>query len=110
MNLHSPSETTLARLAAQGLDVAYVQRVIHDTVTEDLDGGIDVTSVATVPLELANVYARYGNIRAVEPPVDLPSFAINQYWHPLFHQEPALIWLRDLIKKSFESYPNIHKG
>lgn len=66
--------------------------------------------IATVPLELANVYARYGNIRAVEPPVDLPSFAINQYWHPLFHQEPALIWLRDLIKKSFESYPNIHKG
>lgn len=66
--------------------------------------------IATVPLELGNVYARYGNVRAVDPPVDLPSFAINQYWHPLFHQEPALIWLRELIKKSFEHYPDIDRG
>lgn len=66
--------------------------------------------IATVPLELANVYARYGNIRAVAPPFDLPSFAINQYWHPLFHHEPALIWLRDLIKQSFETYPEIYGG
>ena len=66
--------------------------------------------IATVPLELANVYARYGNIRSVEPPVELPTFAINQYWHPLFHQEPALIWLRELIKKTFENYPEIDRG
>ena len=66
--------------------------------------------IATVPLELAHVYARYGNVRAVAPPFELPSFAINQYWHPLFHHEPALMWLRDLIKHSFETYPNIYVG
>lgn len=66
--------------------------------------------IATVPMELANVYARYGNVRAVEPPLELPSFAINQYWHPLFHHDPALIWLRDLIKQSFERYPDIFSG
>ena len=55
MKLNSPSETTIARLVAQGFDAAYVQRVIRDTVTEDLDGGIDVTSVATVPLEQRSV-------------------------------------------------------
>jgi DNA-binding transcriptional LysR family regulator len=63
--------------------------------------------IATVPSELANVFARYGQIRTVLPPLELPTFAISQYWHPLFHHESALIWLRDLIKKSFETYPNI---
>lgn len=55
MKMHSPSDETISRLTAQGLDAAYVQRVIRDTVTEDLDGGIDVTSVATVPLEQRSV-------------------------------------------------------
>ena len=55
MNLHAPSEETLSRLATQGLNAEYVQRIIRDTVTEDLDGGIDVTSVATVPLQQRSV-------------------------------------------------------
>jgi DNA-binding transcriptional LysR family regulator len=63
--------------------------------------------IATVPNELANVFARYGQIRTVLPPLELPTFAISQYWHPLFHHESALVWLRNLIKKSFETYPNI---
>lgn len=37
------------RLAAARLDPAYVERVARDTVAEDLAGGQDVTSVATVP-------------------------------------------------------------
>ena len=55
MNLHTPSEFTIGALAAQGLDAAYVQRIVRDTVIEDLDGGIDVTSVATVPLNQRSV-------------------------------------------------------
>jgi nicotinate-nucleotide pyrophosphorylase (carboxylating) len=55
MNVHTPSDVTVARLASQGLDAAYVQRIIRDTVMEDLDGGIDVTSVATVPLNQRSV-------------------------------------------------------
>jgi DNA-binding transcriptional LysR family regulator len=66
--------------------------------------------IATVPQELANFFARYEKIRAVVPPIELPHFAINQHWHPLFHHEPALIWLRDLIKESFENYPAIYCG
>lgn len=66
--------------------------------------------IATVPLELGNVFARFGAIRALPPPTDLPTFAINQYWHPLFHHEPAVTWLRSLIKESFETYPDIYAG
>ncbi len=55
MNLHTPSEFTIGALASQGLDATYVQRIVRETVTEDLDGGIDVTSVATVPLNQRSV-------------------------------------------------------
>ena len=63
--------------------------------------------IATVPQELANVYGRYGIVKSVTPPVELSNFAINQYWHPQFHHEPALVWLRALIKQTFETYPII---
>ena len=63
MELHSPSDVTIERLRAQGLDPAYVDRVVRDTISEDLDGGIDVTSVATVPLTQRSI-ATFGS-RAV---------------------------------------------
>lgn len=63
--------------------------------------------IATVPLELANEFAKYGLVRALDPPVPLPPFAINQHWHPRFHHDPAVIWLRELMKRTFEQYPEI---
>ncbi len=38
-------------LEAAGLDPAYVEALVRSTVAEDLDGGVDVTSAATVPAE-----------------------------------------------------------
>jgi hypothetical protein len=46
-------------------------------------------------------------VRALEPPAPLPAFAINQHWHPRFHHDPAVIWLRELMKRAFEKYPEI---
>ena len=55
MELHELSPDTRQRLENQGLDHDYVAKVIRDTVSEDLAGGIDVTSVATVPVEQRSV-------------------------------------------------------
>lgn len=63
--------------------------------------------IATVPLELANVFARMGTIRMFDPPMAVPQFALNQHWHPRFHHDPAIIWLRELTKRTFENYPRI---
>ena len=63
--------------------------------------------IATVPLELANVFARHGVVRMLQPPVSIPQVALNQHWHPRFHHDPAIIWLRDLMKRTFEHYPRI---
>jgi len=51
----SLSGSTLAALEAAGLDAAYVEDLVRSTVAEDLDGGVDVTSAATVPAEQRSV-------------------------------------------------------
>lgn len=47
-------------IRASGIDPAYVEDLIRRTIAEDLAGGIDVTSVATVPLTQRSV-ASYGS-------------------------------------------------
>lgn len=42
---------TVAAIEAAGLDPAYVEALVRSTIAEDLDGGVDVTSAATVPAE-----------------------------------------------------------
>jgi len=49
MNLHQLSPATVECLVRVGLDAVYVESVVRQTVLEDLAGGIDITSVATVP-------------------------------------------------------------
>ncbi len=48
---------TAAALGQAGLDQAYVLDLVARAVAEDLDGGVDVTSVATVPAGLRGVAA-----------------------------------------------------
>lgn len=45
------SATVEARLAAAGLAAAHVRSLVMAALAEDLDGGEDVTSVATVPVD-----------------------------------------------------------
>ena len=59
MDLYSLSQDTVDRLTAAGLNSLYIEDVIENTVLEDLDGGIDVTSVATVPTAQRSI-ATYG--------------------------------------------------
>jgi nicotinate-nucleotide pyrophosphorylase (carboxylating) len=49
MTLHPISEATAGALSAAGLDPDHVAEVVRRAIEEDLAGGVDVTSVATVP-------------------------------------------------------------
>ena len=49
MNLSQMSAGTADRLRSAGLDPVQVASIIAATVEEDLDGGVDITSVSTVP-------------------------------------------------------------
>jgi DNA-binding transcriptional LysR family regulator len=63
--------------------------------------------IATVPARLGEVFEKYGTVRCLQPPVAVPPFALNQHWHSRFHHDPAIVWLRELIKRTFENYPEI---
>ena len=62
--------------------------------------------IATVPRELGVVFEKFG-VRTLDLPVQIPPFQISQYWHARFHHDPAVIWLRDLVKQMFENFPII---
>lgn len=66
--------------------------------------------IATVPLELANVFGRLGLLRMYEPPIALPKFGLHQHWHPRFHNDPAVLWLRGMVKRTFANYPQLNLG
>ena len=51
------SKPTLAALDEAGLDPVTVEVLAHRTIEEDLAGGVDVTSVATVPFDLEGTAA-----------------------------------------------------
>jgi nicotinate-nucleotide pyrophosphorylase (carboxylating) len=51
VTLQHLSEDTTARLEKAGLDPAYVLDVVTRALDEDLDGGVDVTSVSTVTVD-----------------------------------------------------------
>lgn len=63
--------------------------------------------LATVPKELAEVFGRLGTVRMFRPPVPVPEFQLNQHWHPRFHHDSAVIWLREIMKRTFEHYPRV---
>jgi hypothetical protein len=45
-------------------------------------------------------------VRVVQAPVELAPYALNQHWHPRFHHDPAVVWIRELVKRTFEGYPD----
>jgi DNA-binding transcriptional LysR family regulator len=61
--------------------------------------------IATVPRELGRIFSNYKAIRVVEAPLSLPRFFLRQHWHPRFQHDEANIWLRKLVKKTFNDYP-----
>jgi nicotinate-nucleotide pyrophosphorylase (carboxylating) len=66
----SLTDDTAARLVAAGLATTYVLEVVTRALEEDLDGGVDVTSVATVPFDqesTADLVARADGVVAGLP-------------------------------------------
>jgi len=62
--------------------------------------------VATVPFELGRVFQKYKGIKMLPPPINIPIFSIRQHWHPRYHHDEANIWLRHIVKETFDGYPD----
>ncbi|MFG6489800.1 LysR family transcriptional regulator [Roseateles sp. BYS78W] len=57
--------------------------------------------IATVPRHLANICARYADLRILEAPVDAPAIPVFQIWHRRAHKDLATVWLRAAVQKLF---------
>ena len=57
-------------------------------------------SVATVSSSLAIRMSAQG-YQVLDLPFSLKPFDLRQYWHPRFHNDPALQWLRAQIHSLF---------
>ncbi len=55
----------------------------------------DTDCVLTVPERVARATAPRFGLRVLELPVELPSYAFTQIWHPRNHADPTHRWLRE---------------
>ena len=91
-------EALVARAVARHrLQVAL--RIPHFMAVPAIIGSTDY--VVTVPSRLARALDNVVGIRAVEPPVKIPSFEIKQHWHERYHRDPANRWMRALVAEIF---------
>ncbi|SNT34762.1 transcriptional regulator, LysR family [Noviherbaspirillum humi] len=57
--------------------------------------------IATVPRDIAHVFAGLAPIRLVDPPLQPPAFHLKQHWHERVHADAANVWLRKLVRDLF---------
>lgn len=86
-------------LKRAGLSRRVVLATAHYTSLPPLLAASDL--VATLPEEVARIFATYVPIRSLPSPVRLPNVVLRQYWHPLYHQDAANRWLRSLVARLF---------
>ncbi|NWB99807.1 LysR family transcriptional regulator [Pseudomonas gingeri] len=65
--------------------------------------------LATVPTDIAQLFARYADVRLLTLPVNPPAVTIRQYWHERVHKDAANVWLRGLIHAQFSSLTRPHR-
>jgi len=56
--------------------------------------------IATISHRLATAHAERFGLQILKPPLELPSYAIDQIWHPRLETDPAHVWLRRLISRT----------
>lgn len=57
--------------------------------------------IVTVPMRLGQVMTQMANVKTVDPPFALPSYAVKQHWHERYHHDPRNQWLRGVVARLF---------
>jgi len=58
----------------------------------------------TAPSMLIRYFARLVPLQVLKPPLDLPTYPEEAYWHERFDDEPAHVWLRELVRKTARGF------
>jgi hypothetical protein len=58
----------------------------------------------TGPSMLIRYFAALVPIQVLAPPIALPTYPEEAYWHERFDDDPAHVWLRKLVKKTARDF------
>jgi DNA-binding transcriptional LysR family regulator len=53
---------------------------------------------------LIRYFAELVPLQVLHPPIDLPTYPEEAYWHQRFDEDPAHTWLRNLVKKTARDF------
>jgi len=88
-------------LAKRGLERRCVLRIPHVMSVPFVVARTDL--IVTVPRAVAEFFSGLVDLQMLDPPIDVPEFAVKQYWHRRFHHDARVIWLRTMV---FDFYQN----
>jgi len=57
--------------------------------------------IVIVPSILGKVLATQEPVKLLEPPFELPAYAVKQHWHERFHADAGNAWLRLTLAELF---------
>lgn len=60
--------------------------------------------IMTGPSMLIRYFAELVPLRVLPPPIELPTYPEEAYWHERFDEDPAHVWLRGLVKKTASTF------
>jgi DNA-binding transcriptional LysR family regulator len=58
----------------------------------------------TGPSTLIRYFSELVPLQVLRPPIELPTYPEEAYWHERFDEDPAHAWLRKLVKKAASNY------
>lgn len=63
---------------------------------------MNTNRIATLNTRLAELYARHFPLRLLTMPIEMPRLVEHMQWNKMFDNDPALLWLRCLLKEVAE--------
>lgn len=85
-------------LAKLGRTRRVAARVRYFTVAPLVVARTDL--LLTGPSMLIRYFAELVPLQVLVPPLDLPTYPEEAYWHERFDEDPAHAWLRDLVRRT----------
>lgn len=82
-------------LASQQLQRKHSARTVNYMAAARIVAMTD--AIITLPLHMAKLFSEMLPVRLVTPPEDIPEVAMTCIHHPLFSNDPSLLWLLDQV-------------
>jgi LysR family nod box-dependent transcriptional activator len=68
---------------------------------------VGTTRIATLPTRLAHQMAKRFPLRVMPCPIEIRRFVENIQWHKYQDRDPALVWLRSLVREAAHGLPAV---